>query len=163
MTARFSLYSSGGATFSEVLVAMALTSVGLMGTMGAFHAAQLSIAQAVLATRAVGLAESRLEAKRAAQWAHLLTDDMDHDGTPEVQMHDDGMAGDGAAGDGIYSAVAEDNGVTLTWTVAPNNPDGLASSGYVFIEARARYRSGTAEREVRMATLRANPVRAGGQ
>jgi hypothetical protein len=163
MMDRFLLCSTSGATFSEVLVAMALTSVGLMGTMSAFHAAQLSIGQAVLATRAMGLAESRLEAKRAALWAQLLTDDMDHDGVPEVLMHDDGMAGDRAAGDGIYSAASEDNGVTLTWTVALNHPEGLASSSYVFIEARARYRSGTAEREVRVATLRANPVRAGGQ
>jgi hypothetical protein len=161
MRDRLFLCSMSGATFSEVLVAMALTWAGLLGAMGAFHAAQQSIGQGVLATRAMGLAESRLEAKRAAPWAQLLVDDLDDDGVPELVMHDDGTGGDRAAGDGVYSALSEQNGVTLIWTVAPNRPQSLASSGYVLIEARARYRSGTAEHEVRLATLRANPVLAG--
>ncbi len=150
-----------GATFSEVLVAMALTSVGLVATMGAFQAAHQQFGHGVLATRAMELAESKLEAKRAVPWDQLLMDDLDQDGLPESFMHDDGTAGDRMSGDGIYSARSEQKGVTLLWTVAPNHSGNLALSGYVLIEARASYRSKYGEHELRVATLRANTVLAG--
>ena len=150
--------SKAGATFSEVLVAMTLTFIGLMGAMEAFRVAGNSIGQGMHASRALGMAESRLEAKRSVRWEQLLMDDLDHDGVPELLMHDDGANGDRTAGDGIYSAAWERDGVVLTWTVAPNRTGSLSESGFAVIEARASYRSANGEQEVRVATLRANPV-----
>ncbi|HEX8749574.1 MAG TPA: choice-of-anchor X domain-containing protein [Nitrospira sp.] len=155
--------SARGATFSEVLVAMALAFIGLTGAMGAFHVADKAIVQSMLASRALGMAESRLEAKRSVRWDQLLTDDLDHDGIPEILMRDDGTDGDFAAGDGIYSARAELNAVVLIWTVAPNHGGSLSESGFAVLEARATYRSDDGEHEVRLATVRANSVFAGGQ
>ena len=161
MIDRSSLMPMSGATFAEVLVAMALTSVGLIGTMGAFQAVNQQIGQDILATRAIELTESRLEAKRSMPWQQLLMDDLDHDGLMESFMHDDGTEGDRVAGDGIYTTFSEDDGVALLWTVAPNHGGILASSGYAAIEARASYHSRYGRHEVRMATLRANTVLAG--
>lgn len=155
------LDSAAGATFSEVLVAMGLSFIGLMSAMGAFHAADKTIAQSILASRALAMAESRLEAKRSVRWEQLLMDDLDQDGIPETLMRDDGAGGDRAAGDGAYSARWELNGVVLTWTVAPNHAGRLSESGFAVIEARAAYRSDNEEHEVRLATVRANPVFAG--
>jgi hypothetical protein len=161
MTASRLVRSSSGATFSEVLVALALTLIGLMGAMGAFHAAGQSIGQGALATRALALAESRIEAKRAVRWEELLMDDLDHDGIAEIVMHDDGASGDLVAGDNIYSALWEQEGVVLAWTVAPNRPGNLLESGFVVVEARASYMTAMGPREVRVASLRANPMFAG--
>jgi hypothetical protein len=161
MILRPSFYSSKGATFSEVLVALALTLIGVTGAMGAFQAAGRSITQGSLATRALAMAESRLEAKRSVRWDWMLMDDLDHDGMPEILMHDDGASGDRVAGDGIYSAAWEQAGVLLTWTVAPNRLGNLSNSGFVVLEARASYESGSGPQEVRIATVRANPMFAG--
>jgi hypothetical protein len=150
-----------GATFSEVMVAMALVSVSVMGAMGAFEAADKNLAQDVLAARALSMAESRVEAKRAAPWGQLLAEDLDHDGVPDLTMHDDGTGGDRMAGDGIYSAMLEQHGVTVIWTVAARHSESLVNSGAIVIEARGVYRASGGEREVRLATLRANPAFAG--
>ena len=152
---------AGGATFSEVMVAMALTSVGMVGAMGAFAAADQHLKCDALAARALSMAESRLEAKRAAPWGQLLADDLDHDGVMDVSMHDDGTGGDRIAGDGVYTAMHEEYGVTVVWTVAAPHAASLVTSGGVLIEARGIYRATGGEREVRLATLRANPVFAG--
>ena len=79
-----------GATLSEVMIAMVLTSLGVTGAMGAFAAADKSLARDALAARALAMAESRVEAKRAVPWNQLLSDDLDHDGLPDVTMRDDG-------------------------------------------------------------------------
>lgn len=150
-----------GATFSEVLVALALTSVGVMGAMGAFQASDKSLRQDVLATRALALAESRIEVKRAVPWDQLLLDDLNHDGMPDIIMHDDGTGGDRTAGDGIYSAMLDQQGVTVIWTVAPRHGESFGSAGGVVIEARGAYHTSSGEREVHLATLRANPSFAG--
>jgi hypothetical protein len=150
-----------GATFSEVMVAMALTSIGVVGTLGAFEAADKTLGRDVLAVRALAMAESRIEAKCAVPWELLLIDDLDHDGIPEMIMHDDGTGGDRTAGDGIFSAMLEQQRVKVVWTVAPHHPGLFTNAGAVVIEARGFYVAGGAEREVRLATLRANPVFAG--
>ena len=51
-------YAEGGASFAEVLVAMTLTLIGLVGAMGAFQAAERSIRVGTLATRALAMAET---------------------------------------------------------------------------------------------------------
>ena len=150
--------SSRGATFSEVLVSLALTMIGVTGAMGAFQFASQSFVQGEMGTRALAMVESRLEAKRSVRWDQLLIDDLDHDGVLETRMHDDGANGDLVAGDGIYSADLEQAGVILTWTVAPNRPGGLSSSGFVTLEARASYESVSGLHEIRIATIRANPM-----
>jgi hypothetical protein len=150
-----------GATFSEVMVAMALVAVSVMGALGAFEAADKNLARDALAARALSMAESRLEAKRATPWGQMLAEDLDHDGVPDLTMRDDGTGGDRMPGDGIYSAMLEQHGVTVVWTVASRHSESLVNSGAVLIEARGVYRANGGEREVRLATLRANPAFAG--
>jgi hypothetical protein len=156
-------YAEGGVSFTEVLVALALTLTGLTGAMGAFQAAERSIRIGTLATRALAMAESRIEAKRAARWDRLLMDDLNHDGSPDLVMHDDGADGDAVAGDGVYSGSWDQDGVQLIWTVTPSRPGSLSASGRALIEARAVYTAGENQREVRIGTLRANPVFVGSQ
>lgn len=147
-----------GATFSEVMVAVALISVGIVGTMGAFEAADKTLGRDALAVRALAMAESRIEAKSALPWDVLLFDDLDHDGIAETTMRDDGTSGDRTAGDGIYSAVMEQQGVKVVWTVAAHHPGPFVTAGAVVIEARGFYVAGGSMREIRLATLRANPA-----
>ena len=153
--------AEGGASFAEVLVAMALTMIGLAGAMGAFQAAEQSLRAGMLATRALAMAESRIEAKRSVRWDRLLLDDLNHDGVPDLVMRDDGSGGDVLAGDGVYSGSWDQDGVHLIWTVTPSRSGSLSASGHVLIEARAVYAAGEGQREVRVGTLRANPVFAG--
>ena len=156
-------YAEGGASFAEVLVAMTLTLIGLVGAMGAFQAAERSIRVGTLATRALAMAESRIEAKRSTRWDRLLLDDLNHDSVSDLVMHDDGVAGDVLAGDGVYSGSWEHDGVRLIWTVTPSRTGSLSDSGHVLIEARAIYAAGESQREVRVGTLRANPLFVGGR
>ena len=151
-------HTQRGASFAEALVAMTLTLIGLVGAMGAFQAAERSLRTGTLATRALAMAEMRIEAKRSARWDRLLLDDLNHDGVPDLVMHDDGAGGDVLAGDGVYSGRWDEDGVQLIWTVTPSRPGSLSASGYVLIEARAIYAASEGPREVRVGTLRANPV-----
>lgn len=150
--------AQGGATFAEVLVAMALLLIGMTGAMGAFQAAERTVQADRLATRALAMAESRIEAKRSARWDRLLVDDLNYDGIPDLVMRDDGQGGDVLAGDEIYTGSWEHDGVQLTWTVAPSRPGSLATAGHVVLEARATYVTSGGPRDVRIGTLRANPV-----
>ena len=156
-------HAEGGASFAEVLVAMTLTLIGLVGAMGAFQAAEQSIRVGTLATRALAMAESRIEAKRSVRWDRLLLDDLNHDGASDLVMHDDGAAGDVLAGDGVYSGSWEQDGVRLIWTVTPSRTGSLSDSGHVLIEARAIYAAGESQREERVGTLQANPLFVGGR
>lgn len=157
------LQAEDGASFAEVLVAMALTFIGLVGAMGAFEAAERSFRTDMLAARALAMAESRIEAKRSARWDRLLLDDLNHDGIMDLVMRDDGVGGDAVAGDGVYSGSWEQDGVRLIWTVTPSRLGSLPASGYVFLEARAVYVAAAGQREVQVGTLRVNPVFVGSQ
>ena len=163
MTRHRLFQAEGGASFAEVLVAMALTLTGLAGAVGAFQAAERSLRTGTLATRALAMAESRIEAKRAVRWDRLLLDDLNHDGVPDLVMRDDGADGDVLAGDGVYSGSWDQDGVHLIWTVTPSRAGLLSASGHVFLEARAVYAAGAGPREVRVGTLRANPRFVGSQ
>lgn len=153
--------SQTGGSFCEVLIAMVVTMVALTSAMGAFSTAERIVARGTQATRALAMAQSRLEAKRSVRWERLLVDDLDLDGNPDVTMRDDGVGGDRTSGDGVYSASVEQNGVILTWTVAPNRSGNLSESGFAVLEARASFRSADGAHEFRLATIRANPAFAG--
>jgi hypothetical protein len=163
MTRDSLFHLEGGASFAEVLIAMAITMIGLVGAMGAFQAAERSLRTGALATRALAIAESRIEAKRSVRWDRLLLDDLNHDGVPDLVMRDDGAGGDMLAGDGVYSSSWDQDGVHLIWTVTPSRSGSLSASGHVLIEARAVYAAGEGQREIRVGTLRANPVFVGSQ
>lgn len=147
-----------GATFAEVLISMTLLSIGLMGAMGSYQAADRGLRASQLATRALAMAESRIETKRAARWDRLLIDDLDDDGLPDLVMRDDGQGDDAQAGDGVYTGSWDHDSVHVIWTVAPSRPGSFATAGYVVLEAQATYMANGSPREVRIGTLRANPV-----
>ncbi len=157
MNVRRLIVDCRGTSFSEVLIALVIVPISLLGAMGAFHAAEQFISQGETASRALALVESRIEAKRAARWDLLLFDDLNADGKTDVVMHDDGLNGDEIGGDCRYTGSWEQDGVVLTWTVTPNRSGTLAAAGYVFLEARASFGSGVQQREIRATTLRANP------
>lgn len=158
-----SCHAECGASFAEVLVAMTLTLIGLVGAMGAFQTAERMVQTGTLATRALAMAESRVEAKRSVRWDRLLLDDLNHDGIPDLLMHDDGAGGDISAGDGVYTGSWVQDGVQLAWTVTPSRSGSLSASGHVLIEARAVYEASEGQREIRIGTLRANPLFVGSQ
>jgi prepilin-type N-terminal cleavage/methylation domain-containing protein len=149
---------SGGFTLVEVMISLTVLSVGLLAAVGTLQWTERSLRQSLKSTRALALAEARVEAKQAGLWEHLLLDDIDHDGTPEIAMQDAGLREDSAGGDGRYTADADIDGVHLIWTVEPNRPGPLKSAGSVWIEVRARYEIGPGQwKEIRLGTLRANP------
>ena len=91
-------------------------------------------------------------------WKLLLDDDLDGDGIAETSMRDDGQGHDAAANDGVYTAVLERDGVTVVWTVEVDRPGPLGSVGMAAIQAVAFYQGPDNQKEVRLATLRANPA-----
>ncbi|MEQ1563497.1 MAG: choice-of-anchor X domain-containing protein [Nitrospiraceae bacterium] len=155
--------SEWGASFAEVLVAVALTMTGLAGAMGAFEAAERIVRNDMLATRALAMTESRIEAKRSSRWDRLLLDDVNHDGVLDLVMRDDGVGGDAVAGDGTYSGSWDQDGIQLIWTVTPSRSGSLSASGHVVVEARAAYASRAGPREIRVGTVLANPLFVGSQ
>ncbi len=147
-----------GFSLIEVMVAMVISGVALMGAMGAVELSSRHVQQGSLSTKALALAQARLEVKRSVRWQALLEDDLDHDDVPEIIMKDDGQASDLMAGDGIYTASQERDGVTLVWSVEADRLGPLSAVGMVAIRAAASYVGPGGQKEVRVATLRANPV-----
>ena len=88
--------SERGMSLVEVVVAMAIAGIALMGAMGAVQVSARFAQQGMMKTRALSLAQGRLEAKRSVRWDALLQDDLNHDGAVDVTMHDDGTGGDAA-------------------------------------------------------------------
>jgi prepilin-type N-terminal cleavage/methylation domain-containing protein len=150
--------SETGFSLIEVMVAMVITAFGLLGAMALFQVSDHGLRDGGQGLRALALAQSRLEAKRIAPWNLLLQDDVNADGVVDVTMRDDGTQGDLRAGDGTYTGTAEQAGVSLLWTVRPDQGGSLARAGAVVVEAKATYRLPSGRmRTVTLATLRANP------
>ena len=147
-----------GLSLIEVMMAMVISGIVLMGTMGAVELSIRHVHQAGVSTRALELAHSRLEAKQSVRWKLLFDDDLDDDGISETSMRDDGQDRDVRADDGIYTGVLERDGVTVVWTVEVDRPGPLSSVGMVAIRAVAAYQGTDGRKEVRLATLRANPA-----
>ena len=150
-----------GFSLIEVMMAMVISGIAFMGALGAVELSSRHIEQGRLSTKALTLAQARLEAKRSVRWQALLEDDLDHDGFPEIIMKDDGQGRDASAGDGIYTAAQQRDGVTVVWTVEVDRIGPLSAVGLVVIRASASYDGPTGSREIRLATLRANPALVG--
>jgi len=147
-----------GFSLIEVMVAMVIVGVALMGTLGALEVSSRHVQQGGLNSKAIELAQARLEVKGSVRWQSLLQDDLDRDGTPETLMADDGKGSDIAADDGIYTAMYERDGVTVVWTIETEQPGPLYSTAMVTIRAVASYSGLNGhKREVKVATIRANP------
>ena len=152
----------GGFTLIEVMMSLVVLGIGLMGVIGMLQWAERGLAISSKATQALSLAEARLETKQAGPWEHLLSDDLDQDGVPELHMQDDGIRDDLKSADGIFTASLDQDGIHLVWTVELNRVGPLASAGMAWIEACARYESIPGQtREIRVRTLRANPIYTG--
>lgn len=147
-----------GFSLVETMVAMSISMIVMMGGIAVLQVSGGFVQQGVMKTRAVSLAQGRLEAKRSVRWEAMLQDDLDHDGRTDVVMADDGQGADLSAGDGIYSAQWEHDGVTLTWTVALDRLGPLSTAGFVTIRAKALYQGLGGVRSVEIGTLRANPT-----
>ena len=106
-----------GFSLVEVVVAMSISMVVVMGGMAALHVSARLTQEGVMKTRALSLAQGRLEAKRSVRWEAMLQDDLDHDGRTDVVMADDGQGADVSEEDGIYTGQWEHDGISLTWTV----------------------------------------------
>lgn len=154
--------SATGHSLVEVMMAMVLASLGLLANLSMAQVVDRGLQQGVKTTRALAMAESKLEAKRAGAWSELLRDDVDNDGTAETVMRDDGILPDEVANDGIYSASTGRDGIHLVWTAALSRNAPLASVASAVISARATYdiRDGHT-REIQLGTLRANPAYVG--
>lgn len=147
-----------GFSLIEVMVAMVISGVALMGTLTAVEVSSRHVRQGALTSKAIELAQARLEAKRSVRWQSLLEDDLDHDGTPETFMADDGQGSDTTAGDGIYTARYERDGVAVVWMIETERPGPLSSAAMVTIRSVASYAGLNGhKREVQVATIRANP------
>ena len=142
----------------EVLVAMSISMIVVMGGMAALQVSAKLVQQGVMKTRALAFAQGRLEAKRSVRWETLLQDDLNHDGRVDVLMVDDGQGADVSAGDGVYTAQWEHDGVTLKWTVATDPVGPLATAGLVTIRAAASYPALGDRKTVEVGTVRANPI-----
>lgn len=147
-----------GFTFTEVLVAMVILVLGVAGALSGFQAAQRGLDEGGRATRALALAESRLEAKRSTAWKHVLHDDLDGDGRFEVAMHTGRARGFPDPGPGAYTATWKDEGVAMMWSVTPDRPGPFWQVGSMLIQVWVRYETGSGRwRELRLGTIRANP------
>jgi len=142
----------------ESMVAALALSLGLLGLLAMCQWSERGLQHGLLATRALALMESRLEAKRLVAWDLLLLDDLDRNGSLESRMHDDGLSGDATAGDGVYTGQLTEGNIRLQWTVELNRSVSPASSSTAWVEVRAWFQpAGDRVREVRLRTMRANP------
>lgn len=137
---------------------MSISTIVVLGGMAVLQVSARLAQQGVMKTRALSLAQGRLEAKQSVRWEALLQDDLDHDGRADVMMADDGQGADMSAGDGVYSAQWEHDGVTLRWTVATDRSGPLTTAGFVTIRATASYPGLGGMRIVELGTVRANPA-----
>ena len=147
-----------GFSLIEVMIAMVISGIAFIGAIGAVQISSGHTRQGALDSRALELAQGRLEVKQSVRWRYLLEDDLDEDGIPETMMKDDGQNPDAMADDGIYTAMLERNGITGVWSVETDRPGPLGSVGVVAIRAVSSYVGQGSPKEVMVATLRANPA-----
>lgn len=123
--------SERGMSLVEPLVAMVVISFSLLGSVGMFAAAQDGISGSAKSLEAMALAESRMERLRALPYSSLLS------GNQTI------------------------NGIVLTWTVLPDQPN-LADSRGALIRVSAEWSGrGGQPRKIRLGMRKANPVFSG--
>ena len=138
--------SESGVSLVEPLVAMVVLSLSLLGSVGMFAAAQDGISGGAKSLEALALAESRMERLRALPYRNLLSS---------------GLDGDAVAGDGEYTARRTVDGIVLTWSVRPDQPN-LADSRGAQIRVSAEWSGrGGQPRKIRLGMRKANPVFSG--
>lgn len=147
-----------GFSLIEVMIAMVISGIAFIGAIGAVQISSGHTRQGALDSRALELAQARLEVKQSVRWPYLFEDDLDQDGIPETMMKDDGQNPDAMADDGIYTAMLERNGITVVWSVETDRPGPLGLVSMVAIRAVSSYVGQGSPKEVMVATLRANPA-----
>lgn len=153
-----------GFSLIEVMVAMMVSGIALMGALGAVEITSRYVQQGALSNKALELAQGKVEMKRSIRWTALLEDDLDRDGNSDIVMRDDGQEPDVVAGDGIYTATSEHDGMTLVWTIEGEHGKPVHASGIVAIRAVTSYLDRRGQRrEMQIATFRANPNYVGGR
>lgn len=154
----FDSVTEKGFSLVEVMIAMVILAFAVVGAMAMFRWSDHGLQQGAKGTRALALLEERLEAKRSGPWSALLTDDLDLDGTADIQMRDDGVQDDVQAGDNVYTAGTDIEGIHLVWTVQPDRSGHPHAAGSVVIKARAIYQVDNGQwRTIELGTLRSNP------
>lgn len=147
-----------GFSLIEVMLAMVILAFAVVGVMGMHQWGEQGMQYGSNGTRALAMAESRLEAKRAMPWESLLQDDVDADGTADVRLLDDGQGADEQAGDGIYTASSETDGIRLVWTVQPDRSGALRDAGSAVLLVHASFPAMQGrQRAFSLGTIRANP------
>jgi type II secretory pathway pseudopilin PulG len=153
----------GGFGLIEVMFAMVILAFAILGVMGTFLWSDHGVQYGEKSTRALALAQSRIEAKRSGPWSRLLLDDLDGNGSTEISMRDDGHDPDAESGDGLYTATANIAGIQLFWTLQTEPAGSLLDAGAVIIKVRASYPVGREGlKQFELGTLRANPNYLGG-
>ena len=131
MMKRHGILSERGMSLVEPLVAMAVISLSLLGSVGMFAVAQDGISGSAKSLEAMTLAESRMERLRVLPYSSLLG------GEQRV------------------------NGIALTWTVRPDQPAPADSrSSMITVTAEWAVGKGQ-PRKIRMGLWKANPVFSG--
>lgn len=158
---RAQAWSNAGFSLIEVMIAMVVLAFAILGVMASFRWSDHAVRFGTDGTRALALAEARLEAKRSLPWPALLLDDLNHDGRTETVMRDDGAGDDETAGDGVYTAADEQDGIRLVWTVQPDRSP-FQQAGLAVIRAKAGYSLGNGRwRHITVGTIRSNPAYVG--
>jgi Prokaryotic N-terminal methylation motif len=152
---------SAGLSLVEVMIAMVILAFSILGVTAMFQWGEYGLQQGNQRTRALALAEARVEAKRAVPWEAMLEDDVDFDGIVDVHMGDDGAGDDEQGGDGVYTGTVERDGVRVVWTVEALPAGPLSGAGIAIIKARASYWAGGRWHAVDVGALRANPAYVG--
>ncbi|MGH7231827.1 MAG: type IV pilus modification PilV family protein [Nitrospiraceae bacterium] len=152
------IQSERGFSLLEVMVAMVILAFSMLGMVGMFQWGDYGVRQGSMGTRALEMAQARIEAKRTVPWESLLSDDLDMDGAPDVIMRDDGREQDVMSGDGIFTASVEQDGIRLLWTIHASSTGSFLHAGAAVIHVSASYQVGDSVwRHINIGTLRANP------
>jgi type II secretory pathway pseudopilin PulG len=155
--------TQAGVSLVEALIALAVLSIMLVGSMSLFAVAQEGLSGGIKRLEAMALAESKLERMRTAAYHTLLSDDRNGDGNSGVVAADCGTGNAKATGVGERTACQTIKGILLTWSVRPDQPV-LAQSRAVTIKVTAEWADQRGRRRaIQLGMRRANPVYGGGE
>ena len=125
------MLSENGVSLVEPLVAIVVISFSLLGSVGMFAVAQDGVSGSAKSLEAMALAESRMERLRALSYGSLVS------GNQTV------------------------NGIALTWTVFPEQPNLMDSQAALVRVSAVWSGRGGQSRKIRLGMRKANPVFSG--